>query len=284
MVALFDKLSTTLNEVHWHGRYFSAQCPFHDDTEPSLLVYPDGAYCLGERRRYGLAQIERKVGGQKPTNTTAHKTFDWRHAPDPETIADDGFRAIRRQPSLADYLVRRGLHRTYIHETMLGWWEGWYTFPIYGADANFRGLVIRASPAIEEKTKVRYLTPPGQPEMLYTPDWTLWTSLMKLTDLLVVYGIFDCLLLNQLGLSAVTSTLGQKLSSHLLSPLRCSLTVIPDNHPHEIQSAQKLASELGWRGRVKLLDYPIGVKDPAGFWPGRVKELTCQISSKSSTL
>lgn len=275
MNPLFDRLSTSLSEVHWHGRYFSARCPFHDDTEPSLLVYPDGAYCLGERRRYTLQQIEKKIAGRKANIAQEPKAaFNWRFAPDPETMADDGYRALHRQPSLTTYLTGRGLKLDFINEMLIGWWEGWYTFPFYGAEGNFRGLVIRASPAIEQHCHVRYLTPPGQPEMLYLPDWSLWGAAKHFY---VVYGIFDCLLLNQSGIPCVTSTSGQRLSSGLLEALRCPLTILPDNHPHEIQSAKKLASELGWRGTAKILSYPTGVKDPAGFWPNRVKELLCQM-------
>lgn len=279
MIPLFEALSTKLNDVHWHGRYFSAQCPFHDDHEPSLLVYPDGCFCLGERRRYSLQVVERKIKGQptRPTEWKSAYRFNWRDTPDPETMADDGYRALHRQPALMSYLKERGLNADFIRQALIGWWDGWYTFPIYGAEGNFRGLIIRASPAVEKATRCRYLTPPGQPDMLYSPDWTLWHSLEKLRNIFIVYGIFDALLLSQLGLSCLTSTFGQKLSSELLATLRCPITILPDDHPHEIQSARLLAASLGWRGKAKVLKYPKGIKDPAGFWPNHVKELTCQI-------
>lgn len=252
-----EQLSEKLERVTWHGKYFSAKCVFHDDNSPSLLVYPDGAYCLGCQKRVSLKSLWSKVsGGKVVVRETPGRLFDWGAYGSLEQLADTAHETlINYRDTFGRYLDVRGIGSC-IKDNWLGWEKGWYTVPLFSNLREFSGIVIRASPAIQAVHKIRYLFPPGQQPLLYVPSWR------RIVDrVLVVFGIIDALALSALGYPVVTSTHGQNFPASLLDPIRLPITIIPDRG--EEQMARKLVSNLGWRGRLQLLDYPEGTKDPA---------------------
>ena len=99
-------------------------------------------------------------------------------------------------PSLGWYLEMRNLTDR-VEVCKLGWHAGWITVPIYGQKKiehlnirPFVGMVMRASPVIQQATGYRYHMPKEQGQILYVPDWNLVES----NDyLVIVFGIFDAL-------------------------------------------------------------------------------------------
>lgn len=264
-------LADVCSRVKWHGRYFSCSCPFHDDNEPSLMVYEDGAFCMGQcQRQFSLYQVWAKVKNHRTfdvsSSTSSTRLINWRKLPPLEQVASDANEILLRYPSQRHYLLQRKLQDR-IEPQHLGWWAGWITIPIFNSLYEFEGLIFRATPSIEQETNVRYMIPPEQEPMLYVPDWHRVLSAKKATrPIFVVFGIFDALALTELGLPVVTFTQGQKRSfsgADLLSVWRTRLIILPDKG--EEQTAALLAAKLDWRGKVVELEYPEGIKDPAGF-------------------
>lgn len=273
--ATLEALSTKLQRVNWHGRYFSALCPFHQDTEPSLLVFADGAFCLGCNRRATLEQLAKlRTNASFSRFPEQSSVLDWTNMPPAEEIAFDAAQMLRVFVDQAKYLIDRGLTRDRLEMAQVGWYMGWYTFPLFAQNGDFRGLVLRSSPAIQNQTGLRYITPPGQAPLLYVPDWA---RLQRAKEVVVVYGIIDALYLAELGVPVVTGSLGKRIPSQLLQAVQRPMVVLPDLG--EESQAQQLAASLGWFGKgVRQLSYPVGVKDPNGFYPKYVKQLTYQLT------
>jgi hypothetical protein len=79
-----------------------------------------------------------------------------------------------------------------------------------------------------------------------------------------VFGMFDALVLNSLRLPVVTGTAGMEwLDLDWFKDLRRRIIFLPDKG--EAHVARRFANRLDWRGRVHLLDYPEGCKDPADY-------------------
>jgi len=259
MNEMMEQVAGKLERVTWHGRYFSAKCIYHDDNSPSLLVYEDGAYCLGCQKKVSLKALWKRVSGQKEVvRETPGRMFDWNAYGSLEALADTAHETlINYRQTFGRYLDDRGIGSC-ITSNWLGWERGWYTVPLFSRLREFTGLIIRASPAIQAAYRIRYLFPPGQAPTLYVPNWN------RIKDYAyVVFGIIDALAFSALGFPVVTSTHGQNFPAHLLDDLRIPLTIIPDRG--EETMARRLVSNLGWRGRLHLLNYPEGCKDPADY-------------------
>jgi hypothetical protein len=104
--------------------------------------------------------------------------------------------------------------------------------------------------------------------MLYVPDWnSLYKSYLGIT-----FGMFDAITLCLAGFPAVTSTSGKdSFDPDWLDWWNGYIYIVPDLL--EESSAHKLASKLGWRGRVVQLNYPDNCKDPNDWWQLNPEEL-----------
>ena len=260
---LFDKLEGAV----WHGRYFLAKCPFHDDTKPSLLVFPDGAICLGCHRKATLAQVYYRIQNHRRWETSKDSGIprldlvNWKNMPPLDELAEEAHSFLVNYPEQQDYLQQRGVAEL-IDDCTLGWWLGWYTVPLYDEHHVPIGIVLRASPAVEAKTGARFLIPPSQPPLLYVPDWGLVKRAQKAR---IVYGVFDALTLRKLRLPVMTVVPGGTHRTHAehYDAFRIPLEVVPDQGEEE--TARLLVAGLGWRGKLRRLDYPPGAKDPNDF-------------------
>jgi hypothetical protein len=170
---------------------------------------------------------------------------------------------------LQDYLRRRGVANRIIPQ-QLGYQDGWYSIPCYDPNRKLEGVVMRASPHVQETTGARFNIPKGQPALLYVPDWK--QSLLA-DYFCVVFGMFDALALCELGIPVGTSTSGKdSTNANMLEWCRKPIIIIPDKG--EEQTAIKLVTKLGWRGKVLFLGYPDELKDPADYVEhGRGQEL-----------
>lgn len=261
---MLKELAAHLQRVSWHGEYIKALCPFHQDREPSLLVYPDGYFCLSCHAKGSLERLRANLRGVRPQTRIripkkgVNPFWKWyRKFGDQEKIVEIAHSLLLSQKSYGYYLRDRKID-SMIKRCTLGWLEGWYVFPIFSKSAILETVVLRASPLTQAKTGVRYLTPPEPEGALYVPDWE--TS-EKSPYLLVCYGIIDALSLASIGLPAATWNIGKILPAYALESFRKPIFVLPDSG--EEIDAHKLAGQLGWRGHVHLLDYPPGLKDPS---------------------
>lgn len=269
MLVTQERLAEILAPVIWHGRYFVTRCPWpehhkHDDVNPSFLVYPDGAVCLSAscQRRATLEQVYVQVvhhAPNAPINVGPQHLVEWSQIPDLHRLCDEAHTYLLSHPEQDFYLRQRGLAAC-IRPNQLGWWHGWITVPIIDLRNQFLGLVLRATPSMQQVSHVRYLTPPHQAKLLYH------ARPFQSSDIIyVVFGIFDALALSLLGLPAVTCTNITGLRPVDLDHFRCKLIVVPDRG--EEDKGRELVSGLDWRGQLHLLPYdnflPLDVKDPA---------------------
>jgi hypothetical protein len=167
-------------------------------------------------------------------------------------------------------LTTRGIHTGLILSLGLGWWENWYTIPIYDKHSTIIGGVARANKALEDKGVDKYDMPWGQPPMLYVPNWTLWRKSGKI---FITFGILDAISLASLGYAAASPTAGQDSTDPTwLDGVRKNIYVVPDKG--ETEAGIALARKLGFRGKVLGLPYDNTVKDPNDFLrTGREQEL-----------
>lgn len=258
-----ESLSQKMSGVKWHGRYFSAQCPWHDDQHSSLMVYEDGVFCMACRKRAPLGSLTAILYKRRHTrpprfSETELAEFRWSNAPPPEDLADGASDLLCKFREMGGYLVERGIESR-IEPNRLGWWGGYFTFPVFDRDDIFQRLVLRAAPQTESVSGIRYIVSPGVGDCLYIPDPPLVNSAKKV---FVVFGIIDALVLTSLRIPVVTGIHGQSLDPAILD-IQKTLVIVPDLG--EDESAYQVASALGWRGKVMLLKYPEGTKDPADF-------------------
>ena len=261
------------------GRYIVATCPFHQDNSPSLLIFPDGWFhCLAATcSRSGTwktlwnklegqpvqVHIETRIHYKSPSGLTE---FESR-----EKLAYQAYIDLTHFTTFQWYLEMRGLVDAIdIHE--IGYHRGWYTFPVRDRDYRFENVIFRAAPHVQYALDgVRYWAD-GKPTM-YVPDWHL---LNKSDYILMVFGIMDALTLNKFRYPVVTPTHGYIFDANWLNAYRKPIYVIPDKG--EEREALELVSNMGWRGKMVRIEYPVGMKDANDFLrAGREKELIAQL-------
>lgn len=257
-----DTLFDLMQPASWHGRYFKTKCPFHDDREPSFLVYDNGGQCLSLscRKRASLKQIHDHLTSNSRTGQAPTRTFyvDWMGMPDIPDVANRAHDMLmQNDETLGHYLKTRNIHFA-IRQARLGWWLGWYTFPVFNEAHHITGIMLRASPAMQNETKQRWLAPPGQSTLLYSPDWS---KIRHAPRIYLVFGIVDALVLWKLGFPVISPTFLKGLRAEMLDSIRKHIFIVPDYG--EMAYARDLQSRLGWRGNIIDIAYPYTCKDPA---------------------
>lgn len=127
------------------GRRLVGRCPFHDDTHPSLVVYPESAsfYCFGcrtggdvitfLRRLEGLSFLDAvaRLDGNGPRQDAAGRRRehdDGRRSLDDRMVLTAAcglyHEALLRQPQALAYLADRGVHRDVVQRCRLGFCDG----------------------------------------------------------------------------------------------------------------------------------------------------------------
>ena len=263
--------------------YLLTNCPWHDDSKRSLLVYPDGWWhCLGECQtsgpnhrlysefsspgstRRGSRDVARGYPPNVPSNISDQILF-----------VEEAKATIQRNSSFRWYSEQRGVEGR-IETCELGWHEGWLVLPIYSPERDLTGIIMRSGPQAQKLTGTRFTQPTGQRAMIYCPDWSL---LDRSDQIYVVYGMIDALTLSELRLPVVTTTGGAKsFKPEWLTSYRKPIIVVPDLG--ELAQARKLAGRLGWRGKVGQLSYPNDFKDPNDYLQyGRGKDLLYELGN-----
>lgn len=254
-----------------YERYITGLCPFHEDTSPSLLVFPDGYFsCLACSRRGTWKTLWNKLRGQ-PVQVKREVTTRWegpKVRPEyAEYVCYQAHEDLLHFTSLGWYLELRGVDNM-IETCELGYWKGWYTIPVRDRYGNFQTVVYRAAPHVQEATGIRYWSN-GKPVM-YVPDWHL---LDRGDYIFIVFGMLDALAIASLRLPVVTTTYGKdSFRAEWLDDYKKQVYIIPDEG--EYSSALRLSKDFGWRGNVLRLDYPDNYKDPADFAAnGKIRDL-----------
>lgn len=249
-----------LQQVKEYEKYYSALCPFHDDTKPSFLLFKDGWFkCLGCGKSGDLHTLHKVLHGW---TTTSHRikqeVTDYHIPPIPtnsEYFAMDAHETlVRFSESLAWYLRLRGIDDQILPQK-IGWYNGWYTFPTYDYDDAYKGMVLRAGQHIQQATGLRYVI--KSTAGLYFPDWYL---ARKGDYLVITFGILDAITLTKMRIPAASSIYGKTVNLNLLDWVRKPIVFFPDKD--EEGKARDMYRKLGWRGRVVEYPYQEGLKDP----------------------
>lgn len=264
-MTLYETLLEKLGGTEYHD-YFMACCVFHSDSNPSMMVHEDGFKCLTCGESGGLKYLAKKVLHGKIDETVkikksarpilpAWKTWE-RKWDDLEGIVEHGHRMLMKMTSYQLYFKKRKIFK-FAKQGQFGFINNWCLFPIFDEQENIVDIVVRSP---KKKAGVRYVlfpNPDRDTPYLYCPDWL---AVQKSSVIYVVYGIIDSWALYSIGLPVITGTSGKSLNPERLRELDKEFIIVPDKN--EEKEAIQLANALGWRGDVKLLNYPDGCKDP----------------------
>jgi hypothetical protein len=261
MPHLYDSLLERL-EGRQYSNYFSAFCPWDKHATPALLVFEDGlAKCLSCNKIWSHKQLDRKIGSHfipQRNDTVSRVLPQWRkweeRYGDLEGIADAAHKSLKRFPQFQTYFKKRKIYE-YVDEGTLGCLDNWVTFPVRDGKHRLVDIVVRS---IHNTRNVRYVIHPHVDNIrpLYVPSWK---RVAESETVYIVYGIIDAISLHLAGLPVVTGVTGKSLSPDLLKPLHKRFIILPDDG--EEAEAHRLANELGWRCRVKQVDFPEQCKD-----------------------
>jgi len=261
---LYNSLLERL-EGQQYGHYFSCCCPFHSDSKPSCLVFEDGYFkCLTCNAHGTHAYLDKKIGSHfipKQRNDTVSNILPrWKKWEQEygslEGIAEAAHKSLKRHPAFQTYFKKRKIYE-YVDKGNLGYLDGYCTFPILDNCGRIVNLLVRSSSNKENSN--RYIIHPNgnNGSCLYCPDWN---QVNQSQTIFVVFGVVDSIALHLAGLPVVTGITGKSLSADLLRPLNKRFVIIPDLGEEE--DAHKLANKLGWKCRVKILNYGDLCKDP----------------------
>lgn len=244
--------------------YISTYCPFHSDNNPSLLVFPDTYKCLACGAWGKTSSLVSTPYAHKPRKVKMPV-----RPRDVSKFATRAYEFLHNNDQFQAYAYSRGIGDM-IYKCQIGFWEGFYTFPIYDHMRNTRNIVYRAGSYAESIGSPKYVCRGEQG--VYCPDW-MWTLDPGHTVLFVVFGIIDAIVLAMLKFPVVTSTNGMRgVKASWFDTWRTRIVVVPDEG--EGQVAEDLANQLGWRGDVLYLDYDNETQDPADYAKaGRLEEL-----------
>jgi DNA primase len=271
MTIQYNDFLSSIDRAEDKGRYITGLCPFHSDSSPSLLIFKDGWWrCLGCGKNGAWIDLWNKIKGQ-PVHIQAEKKTRW-SGPllNGESLDDIYYQShldLLNYPSLGWYITETRKLQDRIEPCEIGYRDGWYTVPVFDIDHTMKTVVFRAAPHVQEVTGMKYWCN-ARPPVMYVPDWRLYES----GDFLVVcFGIFDALAISDLRYPVVTSTAGKDtFKADWLMLVRKPIYIIPDSG--EEDTAIRLANNLGWRGHVIKLNYPVGSKDPADYFKNGKKE------------
>lgn len=262
-MSLYDQLLDKMNGKQYSS-YFVTFCPFHENrNSPALFVYEDdGRYrCASCGAKGSIQYLAKKIGShfspeltqrQKSNILPRWKKWEQEYG-NLEGIVAHAHKSLLKFHQIDGYLKKRRIYE-FVEKGNLGVTGGWLIIPTYDCGGKLVDVVARGI----NKGVTRYVVSPQKNGLrpLYVPNWGI---VQASQEVYVVYGIVDAISLCLLGFPVITGLTGQSLSAELLKPLGKRFIIIPDRD--EERSAHKLANSLGWRAKVKELDWLDGTKD-----------------------
>lgn len=244
-------------EGRQYSNYFSAYCPFEEHKSPALLVHDDGLFvCLSCGRKGTHKQLDKKIGSHflpQKNNTVSRVLPQWRKweekYDDLAGIVHYAHQSLLKHEQFQKYLKERKIYE-FTNDGRLGYLDGWLTFPVYDCGLNLLDIVVRST---NSHSDTRYVVHPNSSSNLRPIYCPSWKKVNESSTVYVVYGIIDSISLYLAGLPTVTGVTGKSLSPELLLPLHKRFIIVPDDG--EDREAHKLANQLGWKARVKKIDY-----------------------------
>lgn len=245
-----------------YGRYLMICCPFHPDENPSCQVYPDRYYCLAcgaNGYTSELISTSKKPLSKREYKRTYNPFSRWLQNETLTQALSIAWELNCKRP--CKYMrKKRGISNENQKKFGLGFRENWITFPILDSGGSIIGATARAGEG--NTSPVRYMSPRGQdPNMLYIPSWKL---IDKYKTVYLTFGIIDALVLAILGKPAMSTTSGKHVNPSAFNWHRGNIAIVPDLG--EESEAYNLKYKLGIRGKVCVIDYPIGTKDIADLY------------------
>jgi len=219
-----------------------------------MLIWHDYFKCYGcgfqgplERLEgwLSLAPLKPKSYIQKPAVLPRWKNWINRYG-DLDGIVRVAHKHALKSPG---YFTRTRQIGDFMEMGMFGLLDGWALFPVFNNNREVIDIVVRGI-----RNGAKYVVMPHDeqiPRPLYIPNMD---RTLKNDHLYVVFGIITAWALEAIGEPVVTGITGKSINPELLSGFRVPITIIPDWN--EEKDALKLAGELGWRGSVKLIDWP----------------------------
>jgi len=255
-----DRISDLLPVAYHHyGDYIACQCLFHDDSRPSMFIYPDKYRCEACGAWGWSANLLKKLELDSGRIVRPNAKVDFNNPFSRwmanQTLVDAlkfAWKNNKKSPSL--YMRDRGISPKDQIRLGIGIRDGWITFPIRNEHGKIIGATARA---LDNKEKAKYVVPAHQdPNLLYVPDPNL---LQDTRRIFITFGIIDAVTLSIYGFPSASTTSGKRIDASSLHHIRKLLLFIPDRH--EEADANKIASQLDWRGKVIKVNYPDGCKD-----------------------
>ena len=251
-----DEIIERLDDATRYERYITSLCPFHDDHRPSFFVYEDNYKCLS-CNAFGRTEnlLERLGKGIfVPKLTKPDFRNPWTQWLKCGSLKEIILSASKNTPSI--YMRERGISDTIQKKLQIGLRENWITFPIVDQHNKIIGAIARAGHG--NVSSAKYVTPRGQsPDLLYIPSWKRVEEASR--TIFLTFGIVDSISLFSLGLASISTTSGKRLDPRALDQFRKIIYILPDHQ--ESKEAHRLASRLGWRGKVISISYPDNSKD-----------------------
>ena len=256
---LQKQLADKLERVTWAGHYFYCLCPFHPDNSPSFLVYPDYCICKSCDKQGSLEWLNSQLSGTSLTPSKARKSKllpKWKKWEQLHGGMDEV--AIKAHQNVLQgsngYFKKRKINQ-FSEQGKFGFLDRWALFPVLDRNNQVIDIVVRA---IKQKNVHYVIRPYSEQEMrpLYVPNWG---RVLENKYIYIVFGLITAWSLEAIGEPVVTGITGKAIKPELLDEFQKKLIVIPDYN--EEKDGAKLVSNLGWRGKLKLIDWPNSCDD-----------------------
>lgn len=260
-MSLYENLQDRLENVRTYSDYFMASCVFHTDNHPSLMIHEDGYKCLSCGAKGSLKRLEQKIGSYyRPQHYTVSGILpNWRRWEfeygDLQGIAEHAHKTLLQFPQFQGFIKKRKYEK-FIQQGYFGYIGGWWCFPVLDMAGKLVDIVVRA---VKGKGDSRYVVKPNRDgtRPLYSPNWE---RVKNSSYIYIPFGIFDAWAFESIGEPCVTGITGQSMDIEKIRSIGKRGIFVPDLG--EAETAHRLANQLGWKYRVKELDYPETVKDP----------------------
>lgn len=260
MTDILDDIYEKLEDAQRYSDYIAAICIFHQDSRPSLMIYPDRYKCLSCGANGKTEQLLKRLEGNfKPKLDKpdfSNPFTKWLKTKPLGQVLKVAYLTLKDNPSMGSYLVSRGVPGAIQRQLGLGYRDDWFTFPIRDEEKCIVGAVARKNETNQHPAK--YIIPSKQnPNLLYVPDWG---KIQEANVIFLTFGILDAISIYNFGYPAMSTTTGKRIDPNVLEKFRKRIVIFPDRG--EEFEALDISSELGWRGKVFKCNWTKDAKDP----------------------